>query len=187
MSLLKRQLGGILTGTEIIKQVQLGRLMISDFDESRVNPNSYNIRLGDSVTVYDAIGVIDMHDPSTYTGKTKTYKLSKETGFMLRPGITYLIPSLESIHSPYYEPIITGRSSVGRLGIRVHEEAGFADIGFNGHLTHQMKVTYPTLIYAGDPMAQVYFLTPHGDTTMQYEGKYAGSGNIASKWKGTDE
>lgn len=187
MGLFDRYMGGILTGIEIIKQVKLGRLVISDFDESRVNPNSYNIRLGNSVTMLNGVKVIDMHDPSTYADAYATYKLNDTDGFIARPGITYLIPTMEEIHSPYYEPIITGRSSIGRLGIRVHEEAGFADIGYKGHLTIQLKVTLPTKIYAGDPVAQLYFLTPCGSIDMQYNGKYAGGQEVVSKWKGTSE
>lgn len=179
-------IGGILTGTEIIRQVEMGRLFISDFDKRRINPNSYNIRLGSTVTMYNGIRAIDLHDPSTFSS-TKTYEIDKNKGFLLRPGIIYLIPTMEEIYSPHFEPIITGRSSVGRLGIRVHEEAGFADIGFKGHLTHQVKVTIPTTIYPGDPIAQIYFLTAYGDTTIQYKGKYSGSSNIVSKWKGTSE
>lgn len=178
--------GGILTGTEIARQVDLGNIQISDFDSKHINPNSYNVRLGNTVTIYNSIKVIDMHDPSTYQGHEATYEI-KSDGFVLRPGITYLIPVLEEIYTPIFEPILTGRSSIGRLGIRVHDEAGFGDIGFRGHFTLQMHVTLPTKIYAGDPMAQIYFLTPYGDTDIQYNGKYQNNGVTSSQWKGSAE
>ena len=85
----------------------------------------------------------------------------------------------EHIHTEYFEPIITGRSSMGRLGIAVHQEAGFGDIGFNGTMTLQLKVTYPTRIYPYFPMAQVYFLTPHGEIKDLYNGKYQNATGIA--------
>lgn len=178
--------GGILTGLEIMKQVELRNIQISEFDKANVNPNSYNVRLGNTVTIYEQIKAIDMHDPSTYRGHEKTYEIRSD-GFMLRPGITYLIPIREEIYTPIFEPILTGRSSVGRLGIRVHDEAGFGDIGFRGHFTLQMHVTLPTRVYAGDPMAQIYFLTPFGKTDIQYNGKYQNNDITASKWKGSDE
>ena len=42
----------MLSGLEIKKQIELGNIIISDFDESRLNPNSYNIRLGNKLKVY---------------------------------------------------------------------------------------------------------------------------------------
>lgn len=42
----------MLSGLEIKKQIKEGNIVISDFDESRLNPNSYNIRLGSKLKVY---------------------------------------------------------------------------------------------------------------------------------------
>lgn len=42
----------MLSGLEIKKQIELGNIVISEFDESRLNPNSYNIRLGNILKVY---------------------------------------------------------------------------------------------------------------------------------------
>ena len=185
--LANQYMGGILTGTEIIRQVKEERLFISEFDEKRVNPVSYNVRAGESVSILTGVSFIDMHDPSSYEGRYITYKLDSTKGFMCRPGISYLIPIRERIYSPVFEPILTGRSSCGRLGVRPHEEAGFGDIGYDGHLCMQLKVTIPTRIYAGDPLTQLYFLTPYGSTEMQYNGKYQKTDEIVSKWKGTEE
>ena len=42
----------MLSGLEIKRQIELGNIVISDFDEKRLNPNSYNIRLGNTLKVY---------------------------------------------------------------------------------------------------------------------------------------
>lgn len=42
----------MLSGLEILKQIEKGNIVISDFDKSRLNPNSYNIRLGNKLKVY---------------------------------------------------------------------------------------------------------------------------------------
>jgi hypothetical protein len=53
-----RELPMILSGNEI-KQ-QLGRnILIDPFDESRLNPNSYNLSLHDELLVYEEV-VLDM-------------------------------------------------------------------------------------------------------------------------------
>ena len=174
--------GGVLTGDMIKREVHKGKIKISDFDPVNLNGNSYNIRLGGKITVYRAIRVIDLHDPDTYKD-TETYEIP-EDGITLRPGTLYLIPTREIIGSNYYEPIITGRSSIGRLGIEIHREAGFGDIGFIGRWTMQVSVMYPIIIYPNEPIAQVYFLTPYGQITELYHGKYQGVHDVVpSLWK----
>ncbi len=42
----------MLTGPEIVRQRQLGNIVIDPFDEARVNPNSYNLRLSNHLKVY---------------------------------------------------------------------------------------------------------------------------------------
>jgi dCTP deaminase len=43
----------ILTGPEIARQVELGNIHIDDFDPERVGANSYDLRLGHSLRVYE--------------------------------------------------------------------------------------------------------------------------------------
>lgn len=42
----------MLSGLKIKEEIEKGNIIISDFDESRLNPNSYNIRLGNKLKVY---------------------------------------------------------------------------------------------------------------------------------------
>lgn len=42
----------ILTGNEIKLRMAAGDIVISDFDEARLNPNSYNLRLAPELMVY---------------------------------------------------------------------------------------------------------------------------------------
>lgn len=178
--------GGVLTGEMIDMMVSLGLITISDYDPKNLNPNSYNLRISDKFTVYRGIKAIDMHNPETYSN-TETYDIEK-TGTMLRPGTLYLIPTHEKIGSNHFEPVITGRSSVGRLGIEVHKEAGFGDIGYVGVWTLHMTVTYPTIIYPNEPVLQVYFLTPYGPITNLYDGKYQHSASaVPSRWGLSDQ
>lgn len=191
--------GAILTGAEIEACVACKRIQIEDFDPSRLNPNSYNIRIGNKIStirpnrsekymgspdpVYDEHGIGMVHSVlMTRTREWVEIDLKEKTeldehiipeeGYVLQPGQLYLIPTMERIGTVFYEPIITGRSSIGRLGITVHQTGDFGDIGFSGNWTLQVKVTYPTRIYPYFPMAQIYFLTPHGAIRDLYKGKY---------------
>lgn len=42
----------MLSGLKIKEEVEKGNIVITDFDESRLNPNSYNIRLGNKMRIY---------------------------------------------------------------------------------------------------------------------------------------
>lgn len=185
-------LGGGLTGEAIRQAIHSGKIFINPYDPKNINPNSYNLRIGNTIaTIRPNRQGIFLEEPTNIPKeynwveidlKEKVeYDVSKipEDGIMLQPDELYLVPTMERIHTDYYEPIITGRSSMGRLGISVHQEAGFGDIGFNGNMTLQLKVTYPTRIYPHFPMAQVYFLTPHGEIKDLYHGKYQGAVDIA--------
>ena len=192
------QIGGMLTGSKIIEEYDLGRIEIDNFDKACVNPNSYDLKIGNTYKTIKpnkaergykspdptpdgyipAILVetdipyyeLSLKEPIEY----EEHEISDE-GIVLYPGTLYLIPTLNKIHTDYYIPIITGRSSMGRAGISVHKEAGFGDIGFNGTWTLQVTVTYPIRIFPNIRMAQVYFITPYGDIDMLYRGKYQNS------------
>ena len=131
--------GGILTGSMIVREVNAGRIQISEFQRANINPNSYNLAIGNELRMYTQPEVFDLRDPETYSD-LNTIIIDEKEGFVLRPGNLYLASTRERVGSDYYEPIITGRSSIGRLGISIHQEAGFADIGYHGPLTLQIKV-----------------------------------------------
>lgn len=174
-------MGAMLTGQEIINQFMTGCIDITPFDESRVGPNSYDLTCGNVYRKYKIDNVIDPYDITTY--ESEQMHFDNYTYLTLNPGELYLIPSQEKIHTTHFVPLITGRSSIGRLGISIHQEAGFGDIGFNGNWTFQITTTYPIKLYAGMRIAQCYFLTAEGNTDIQYHGRYNNSkGPVASKF-----
>jgi len=119
----------ILSGLKIAEEVKAGRIYISDFDEKRLNPNSYNLRLSDELLVYDR-ALLDMKWPNSYT-----IMQIPEDGMILEPNRIYLGRTMERTRTDCYVPMLEGRSSVGRLGIFIHATAGFGDVGFHGYWT----------------------------------------------------
>lgn len=175
----------MLTGQEIIDQVVNERIFISPFEKKRVNPNSYNLRLSDIIleVVPDKNGVIDPREPCDVKQLTPIDKDSSiffderklnEDGkaFLLEPNKLYLSSTVETTGSDFYVPMLSGRSSVARCGIEVHRTAGFGDIGFCGTWTLEITVVYPTILFAGMEIAQVYFEEPLGQPNIRYHGKY---------------
>lgn len=173
-------MGAILTKSKIIEAIERGDIVITDFDMDLCGPNSYDLHTGHDYITYDRNGVIDPMDPTSYKPQYHELPLS---GLIVQPGHFVLISSLERIRTNKYIPMITGRSSIGRLGISVHQEAGFGDIGFSGNWTFQITTLYPTVIYPNMRIAQVYFLVPEGNVYDLYHGRYMGSaGATASKF-----
>ena len=158
----------ILTGNEIKKQIRKNKITISPFDENGLNPNSYNVTLGEYLKVYED-EILD----SKKGLKTKTIKIPDE-GIILQPNKIYLGFTKEKIGSNFFVPTITGRSSSGRLGLFVQITADLVDIGFVGNLTFQLHCVQPLKIYPNMKIGQIMFWKTKGKINL-YKGKYQNS------------
>ncbi|GLW58536.1 dCTP deaminase [Kitasatospora phosalacinea] len=158
----------ILTGPEIVREREAGRLTIEPFDPKQVNPNSYNLTLGPTLVVYTGT-VLDTRRPNAY----ETLEIP-EQGIILEPDRIYLGSSVEVIGSDHYVPVMHSRSGSARLGIYSHVTADLIDQGSRGQLTHQLRVVQRVRVYAGVSLAQVDFRQVQGEP-MLYCGKYQGS------------
>ena len=155
----------ILGSGKIQDAMSSGDIIIDPYDESRLNPNSYNLRLhNELLMIKDA--VLDMKEPTPYEKI-----LIPETGYLLEPGTLYLGRTYELTITKKYVPIIEGRSSIGRLGIFIHATAGFGDIGFSGYWTLEITVVQPIKIYPMIDICQIYYSEISGSYKF-YEGKY---------------
>lgn len=171
----------VLTGAAIREAVASGEIEIDPWVPDHVGPNSVDLRLGDTLKVYsfknpDAVpNALSRVTELDMRRKNPTRDLHiPKKGFVLQPGQLYLGCTVERTKSDHFIPKVEGRSSVGRLGIKVHLTAGFGDIGFNGRWTLEIEVTHPVRVYAGVRICQVYFSTPHGPITDLYSGRYQG-------------
>lgn len=139
-----------LTGSQILRELGTN-IIIEPFDEKQLNPNSYNVRLGEQLLVYTD-EILDMKKKNHYKILT-----IPEDGFVLMPNRLYLAQTLERTETHGYVPMLDGRSSVGRLGIEIHRTAGFGDIGFCGYWTLEISCVQPVRIYPGVEIGQVYY------------------------------
>ena len=171
--------GGKLTGIEINEQVKSGGIIIEPYTTKQLNPNSYNLRLANTLKTYVYDECIDSHKEN----KTVEFIIPEE-GIILLPNRLYLGRTVERVATDKFIPSINGRSSGGRLGLSIHICAGFGDIGFDGTWTLEITVAEPLRIYAGDEIAQVCFDTACGDTTYLYRGRYQNQHDVtASKFE----
>ena len=156
----------ILSGLEIRKEIAAGNIRIEPFDDRRLNPNSYNLRLAPELLVYES-EVLDMKTPNAYRIET-----IPPEGFIMRPGVLYLGRTEEFTETKTFVPMLEGRSSVGRLGITIHVTAGFGDVGFAGFWTLEMQCVLPVRIYPRVEICQIYYHTLRGDYEPYQSGKY---------------
>ena len=109
---------GILSGKEIEMATRLGEIDISPFEASQLNPASYDLTLGEGITVYEGFDsskerLLNCLDPKRDNPAT-SFKMGPE-GYVLRPGVGYLMHTREVVGTNKYVPAIDGKSSIGRL------------------------------------------------------------------------
>ncbi len=155
----------ILSGKDILKR--LGKsIVIKPFEEKRLNPNSYNLRLHDELLVYEN-GVLDMKRENP----ARKVKIPAE-GMILRPGKLYLGRTLEYTETHGLVPMLEGRSSVGRLGLCIHATAGFGDVGFRGYWTLEMFCVHPIRVYPFVEVCQICYHKIEGEHVPYSSAKY---------------
>lgn len=155
----------ILSGPEIREQVARGNIVIDPFEEARLNPNSYNYRLSDTLTIYND-DVLDAR-----TGHVTDQLKISPTGITLYPNRTYLGRTMEYIGSRKYVPSLIGRSSLGRLGVFLQVSADLGNLGVVHRWTLEIVVCQPIKLYPTMVVGQVSFWTPDGDF-LRYKGHY---------------
>lgn len=159
----------ILTAAQILVELKLGTIEIEPFDESRLNPNSYNLRLEPRLLQY-AVPVLDCREKNPVSPTI----IDPEDGFVVEPGYFFLGATIERTATDHFVPMLDGRSSLARLGLSVHQTGGFGDIGFGGTWTLEITAAVPVRIYAGMEICQVQFWRTYGAIDRLYQGKYKG-------------
>lgn len=179
----------ILSGPEIKKYIEMTEpeftesngvrgIHIDDFNDVRLNPNSYNLRLGKLVKSvrprglpgkHTNDGAFDTRNPIETT-EIVEFQLS-EQGAILKPGELWLGTTVERTETHGFVPAVEGRSSLGRLGLFVHVTAGFGDDGFCGHWTLEMTSLFPVRLYPGMEICQIYYHALQG-LRKPYRGRY---------------
>lgn len=161
----------ILSGREIRRELG-SKIFIDPFDESRLNPNSYNLRLHNELVTYTG-GELDMRRENPYRSI-----LIPEEGFRMDAGRLYLGRTAEHTRTEGYVPMLEGRSSIGRLGLFVHVTAGFGDVGFAGYWTLEMFCIQPVVIYPFVEICQIYYHSIQGEYDTYRGGKYQNNQGI---------
>ena len=170
----------VLSDRTIREEIAAGRIVIDPFDDALVQPCSVDVRVGSSFRVFrnSRYPYIDVKQPME--DLTELVTVAEDEPFILHPGEFVLGVVLERIGLPDdVVATLDGKSSLGRLGLVVHQTAGV-----QGHITLELAnvANLPITVYPGMRIAQLSFLTMTTPADRPY-----GSGTLGSKYQGQAE
>ena len=188
----------ILSDSKILEEIANGNIVISPFERSQLGSNSYDVRLGKWLRVYDESHMSYTLDSPYIEGEHRIPKIIPyidakkdnptidieipEDGFILMPNQLYLGATVEHTETYKHLMFIDGKSSVGRLGIDIHATAGVADVGFIGTLTLEISVKIPVKIYPNMLIGQLTYHVVQGEVINPYnkktDAKYSNQGSM---------
>ncbi|AAL54979.1 dCTP deaminase [Halophage HF1] len=124
----------VLSQHDIQRSISKGNLgAVRNGKKLAVEPASMDLHIGDELKIPSATGTVVVDEEETYPDY---YERSIE--YSLKPGDFALAHTEEMVTiPPDMVGVLHGRSSVGRLGLFIHN-AGFIDPGFRGQITLEL-------------------------------------------------
>jgi len=162
----------VLSDVDIIERIGNDLLVIDPYEEDNVEPASVDLLLGSG---FKRVVQTDEWDTGAYDF------VETDESVLIDPGEFVLATTKERVEIP--DDIVAhvlGRSSLGRLGISVHQTAGYIDPGFEGQITLELSNhgPAPVRLHADDRICQIVFeelsspaLEPYGHDGSQYQGQ----------------
>lgn len=127
-----------------------GGIRINPFNPGQVNPNSYDLTLGDDILVYRTNKAASAQTPLKVSILEKPY--------LMVPGEFVLATTRESVTlGNLVVARVAGKSSRAREGLSI-EFAGWVDTGFSGQITLELACHLPNILTAGKKIGQIVFL-----------------------------
>lgn len=165
--------------TDIRKEVARGAIRIDDFDEDRLQPASYDVILGNKFSITNPYSVTAIDPLKKIYPETTEIVVPDGKEFVLHPGTSVLGTLKDFVGSKEYLIQISGKSSLARLGLVVHNTAGIINPGHFLHITLELANfnTVPIILRPGMEIAQLLF----SRLTSSVERDYAKIGRFGEK------
>lgn len=163
-----------LADVDIAKAVQGGDITITPFEKKRLQPASYDIRLGNKFLIAEA------HKQSAIDPSKKKYSemreiiLEDKDTFVLHPGMVVLSYSYEKFGSSTYLTQLHGKSSLARIGLLVHATADIINPGHYLNVVFELfnNNNVPIILRPKMEIGQLTFATLSTPPKSTYEGRY---------------
>lgn len=162
----------VLADASIRDRLKAGRLGISPLSSERVQPASVDLTLGDEILTVHYGETID---PEQDQAAIWTSLDRRADGRWLLGGHRlYLGATAECVRVPDdCLGLLSGVSSLGRMGLLVHVTAGLVDPGWCGHLTLELVLIGQGIyLRPGQRIAQLTLLDLDQPTERPYRGRY---------------
>ena len=148
----------ILSDQDIMRALDSGRIDVQPSpDAVQIQPASLDVRLGE-----------ELYNPA------EDAVVTRQDHHTLSPDTRYLGHTKETVSLPDdVAAQLTGRSTIGRLGIIVHKTAGWIDPGFSGQITLELynHADRAVPLDVGQRIAQLVFFELSSPSSG-YDGKY---------------
>ncbi len=150
----------LLKKKEILRLLREKTLSIEPFESSFLEKLGYNIRIGDTVMVWDRYSLDFVDFDKNMKRYVEKFKLKKNIYFPLHSNETVIVKSLESIRLPEdVLGILHTKAKRPLYGLIVHTSGGIIHPGWSGNLllpiTNIGNITIR--LTKGDPIAFVTF------------------------------
>lgn len=148
-----------LSDKDIKKAVKEGSITIKDFDSKRLSPASYDVILDNDFIITDVYNTLYIDPEKKVYPKTKEHHVEEGGAFSLYPGETVLGRVRDFVGSDQYLIQISGKSSLARVGLVVHNTAGLINPGHFLNITLELSNInrMPIILRPGMCIAQLVF------------------------------
>lgn len=168
-----------LSDSDIRKAVKKGDIVIKPFDEARLQPASYDVLLGNKFIVHNTQSTVAIDPVRKIFPEVKEIIVSDESSFILHPGVSILGTSVDFFGSDKYLIHLSGKSSLARIGLIVHNTAGLINPGHFLNITFELcnLNSLPIILRPNMRIGQILFSQlsspPEKDykTTGRYHGR----------------
>lgn len=160
-----------LSDHDIRQAVADGILTIRDFDPKRLSPASYDVILDNDFIVTDVYNTLVIDPEKKIYPKTKEHHVAEGEVFYLYPGETVLGKVRDFVGSSELLIQISGKSSLARVGLVVHNTAGLVNPGHFLNITLELSNInrMPIILRPGMQIAQLVFSRLTSSVDHDYE------------------
>ncbi len=172
----------ILSDHSIKEGIAQGRIVMTPYDESLVQPASIDIRLDRRFRVFRNYKYSCIDPKAIQQDLTELVEVEEGESFIIHPGEFILGNTVERIKlGDDIVARLEGKSSLGRLGLIVHATAGYIDPAFDGNITLELSnvANLPIKLYPGMKVGQISFFAMTTPADRPY-----GHPELGSKYKG---
>lgn len=169
----------VLSDTGIRSHISAGNLSIDPYDADNIEPASVDLRLGSEFKKAQTGLVPENRLISLSDDSDEISWHNRDGSVVIEPDDFVLATTKERVElSNNLVAHVLGRSSLGRLGISIHQTAGYIDPGFAGEITLELSNhgPCPVELCADDRICQIVFeelstpaSEPYGHEGSQYQ------------------